>query len=82
MRLVYRKGYAINFESLNTKPDFNQYHLEELGTWLSTSGFQWLCTSEITDTEEFKKEFFEETDFSKEEVSIETRHYPFVLFYG
>lgn len=82
MQLVYRKGYVIGFDALNHNPDFENYNLENIGTWLTTTGEQWLCTSEITDKEEFMADFFELTTLPKEQITIEERFYPFVLFYG
>jgi len=58
-RLIYRKGYTIHFDKLCYEPNFSQYDLKGIGTWLLTKGNQWICTSEITDKEKFSKIFFE-----------------------
>lgn len=78
-RLIYRKGYTIHFDKLGYEPNFSQYDLKGIGTWLLTKGNQWICTSEITDKEKFSKIFFEKTGFTKEEITITERYFPFTV---
>lgn len=78
---IYKQGYAVDLSHLETSPNFSEYHLEELGTWLSKRSEVWVCLSSLKQ-EEFKEFFFEMTHFPREEVSIKKRAFPFVLFYG
>ena len=78
---IYKQGYAVDLSHLEVSPNFSEYHLEELGTWLSKRSEVWVCLSTLKE-EEFKESFFEMTHFLREEVSIKKRVFTFVLFYG
>lgn len=75
-QLIYRKGYLIDFSRLEKNPTFDDYDLNDIGNWLSTKGDQWLCTSKITNKEEFAEDFFEKTQLPQEKIKIEEKYYP------
>lgn len=73
---AFYKGYAIKFDGMENAPAFDSYKLADLGTWLTTSGKMWMCTSTITDPDEFAERFFALTRLSPTEVTIEERYFP------
>lgn len=82
IKLVYHKGYAIEF-NIENHPSFEEKKrfLNSIGTWLIKQDNMWLCTSKITNKEEFIKKFIRGTGISLDKFSIEERYYPFKLRY-
>lgn len=75
-KTAYRKGYQIDFQLMEEKPDFHSYQLKKIGNWLKTDGDHWICISSITDKLIFEEHFFEQTNFDRSEVIIEERYFP------
>lgn len=75
-KTAYRKGYMIDFQLMEEKPDFHSYQLNKIGDWLKTAGDHWICTSTITDKSEFEEYFFDETKLERSKVRIEERYFP------
>lgn len=72
----FYKGYMITFDGLSEKPNFQDYQLKDIGVWMKKSGDHWLCTSKITNLDEFTQLFLEKTKLPSTKITIEERHFP------
>lgn len=77
---VYDRGYRVNFKdtTLNHKDYANE--LASIGIWLAIKEGTWVCTKDIADKEEFKKEFIKITGISEEDVFIDEVYIPLINF--
>lgn len=78
MNLVYYGGYIVKFQELDVEPDFENYDLRDMGTWLLNKGDRWICLTELK-KEAFTEEFFHRTNLPRNQVTIEFKSHPFTF---
>lgn len=69
-KTAYRKGYIVDFQLMEGKPDFYSYQLNKIANWLKTDRDYWICTLTITDKLEFEEYFFDETKLGRSKVRL------------